>query len=324
MTIFIMDGHFPITTPKKTTIAAVEGEWWIENGTAEYADANVGDYGHEAIVIEHIRSLYGFEPFAESSTWEQYIMERGKNFIMPRLEQAPESREEIIREFSEDPMPFIKESFEEEGMTEEEWQVANDMIDGREYAMRELGWIRVSRRSIQVHTLNSETISKMVRGLEDIFDQTGTEEGNEGDFDIEVSASRKYLRDVPYDTIRSVRRSGDMQELLGYAGNDWTFAESESDISIMGNNEPIVTSQFTGQRNFDRMDTRDNDTIPLTKEEGERLGELKAKVNAAGTPSALTPEEYKEYDDLGLRHNLTLGKHDEVLLPTAIKPWITQ
>ena len=72
------------------------------------------------------------------------------------------------------------------------------------------------------------------------------------------------------------------------------------------------------------MDMRDNDTVPLTAEEGKRLSALKAKVDASGTPTALTPEELQEYETLGLRHNLTLGMDGAVLLPTAIKPWITQ
>lgn len=220
-TIAIMDGSVPIIQPsKKIKLAAVAGEWWIQNGQAEFADQDVADYGHEAAVIDYVRSNYGY--FDDTGTWEEYIMKKGEEYLLEKIEQSPEMRDQARMEFSNDPMPVIKEYFEREGMSDEEWLVANDMADGREYAMRELGWIRVAGRSIQMHSLAGDMLSSLVRGLEDIFDQTGTEEGMEGEFDIELTSARKFFTNIDYDTIRSIRRTGDVSELLRHQHRGWS------------------------------------------------------------------------------------------------------
>ncbi len=219
--IAIMDSSVPIVQPKKKiSLAAVNGEWWIQNGHAEFADSNINDYGHEAAVIDYMRSMVGLDTDS-AMPWSEYIMEKGKQFVLKKIGHTPEMREEFIREFNEDPMPIIIEAFAEDGFTKEEFQVADDRVDGRMYAMEHLGWIRVSKNVIQMHTVSQEILSSLVRGLEDIYDQTGTEEGMEGYFNIEVMSSNKYIESVDYDTIKSARRTGDLSELLLRQHKGW-------------------------------------------------------------------------------------------------------
>jgi hypothetical protein len=205
---------------RKISLAGVRGEWWIIDGHAEYADAKVNDYGHEAIVIDHIRSDYGY--YGEE-TWEEYIMKRGKDHILTKIEQSPEIRNEILKEFDQDPLPFIKESFMEEGMDEMEWAIANDMEDGRNYAIENWGWIRVAGRSIQTYALNVSSLGKILKGLEDIFDQDGTAPGEEGSFDIEVNSTQKYYTGIEFEDLRSMHRSGDLTSILAHQHRGWAF-----------------------------------------------------------------------------------------------------
>jgi len=85
-----------------------------------------------------------------------------------------------------------------------------------------------------------------------------------------------------------------------------------------------VSASITHDRMWDRVDTRDNDTEPLSKKEEKRLEYLIAKVEKVGTPSVLTGKELKDYNYLGKRRNTTDGLYEKVSLPTAIRPWITQ
>lgn len=330
--IFLMDGNSPITTPKKKlSLASVNGEWWIDDyGGVQYADGDVGDMNHEMIVIDHARGEFGYSDDTGES-WDSYIVGKAEEYVNDLIDQDPEIREEALADFNNYPTSFIDKAFREEyerdygdDEFDEKWAVANDRTDVRQYAMEKLGWIRVAGPVIQVHRLDDRTLSNMVRGLEEIFSQTGTEEGDEGYFDIEITASRKYMTGVPFDAIKSARRSGSVGELIEYSRGPWAFSSSRKAPAIMGAEEQIIISQFTGQRNVDRMTKRDNDAKPLSEEENKRLSQLVAKVDAAGTPSVLSEQEYKEYEDLGLRHNLTMGMSGDVLLPTAIKPWITQ
>ena len=75
--VVIMDGYYPITTPKKKiSLAGVAGEWWIIDGSIESADMKRGDAGHEVIVIDHVRSDYGY--YDTSQPWDDFIMKRGR------------------------------------------------------------------------------------------------------------------------------------------------------------------------------------------------------------------------------------------------------
>ncbi|HEV3251223.1 MAG TPA: hypothetical protein VGZ71_09750, partial [Puia sp.] len=36
----------------------LRGEWWIVDGSTQFADANVGDYNHEGLAIEHVFHMF--------------------------------------------------------------------------------------------------------------------------------------------------------------------------------------------------------------------------------------------------------------------------
>lgn len=95
-------------------------------------------------------------------------------------------------------------------------------------------------------------------------------------------------------------------------------------LFVMGESQPImILGRFTEQRNYDRYEVDKSEPEPLTEEEIKRLSELVSIVHSNGTTSVLSPDQLKEYEELGERSNLLDAKKRKLILPNAIEPWVT-
>jgi hypothetical protein len=88
------------------------------------------------------------------------------------------------------------------------------MMDARNYGMKYLGWIRIAGNNIQLWKLSNESLNKISRGLNSVFDQEGKEDSEiqESTYNIEFMETKKYFVDVPITVIDS----GDITQLLAY------------------------------------------------------------------------------------------------------------
>lgn len=174
--------------------AAIRGEYWIdENGTALYADGDVGDMNHEMYVLEQLIAnilMYfdiEIDEFKELDISEYY----------DELYEAID--DEYKSSFKASPDETIKHILEEKGMKNVE-DVFNAFIkdDPREFALKNWGWKRVQGNNIQTMNLTSKDLKIINSGLWDIV---GEEEDET--FDIEVYATHDVYEDVPVEVIES-------------------------------------------------------------------------------------------------------------------------
>lgn len=161
----------------KKYITSQRGEWWIEGGRAEFADANIGDYNHSGVVIEAI--------LAQNDLLEDTL--------------------------SMDLSKETEESLREKGLSDEEIKVVLDQSDPREFAMKNWGWQRVAGDNVQTERLSEEDMKNIANGLWDAFENE-IESNPDMTFNIEVNSTRKIYRDVPYNVLNK----GTLTDLLPY------------------------------------------------------------------------------------------------------------
>lgn len=119
---------------KKFAMIKTAQEYWIDDsGQALFADGDIGDQNHEAIVIEQI--LYN-------------------NGIDQTMENVYEmSNEDLL----------------ERGLSQEELDCVRGKIDARDYGMKHFGWARIIGTSAQVYTLSPKVLSNLADGWYEIF-----------------------------------------------------------------------------------------------------------------------------------------------------------
>lgn len=144
-------------------LAAIRGEWWIMDGQAQFADAEVGDMNHSGYVIEHILSQHDFDSDTTDLT------------------------------------ELTDEQLVEAGLIQEEIDVVRDRVDPREYGMKNLGWKRVAGNNIQTQTLTFDDLRAIGNGIYDIDDEVKDNE----EFYIEVMGNNKLYSGVPYSVINN-------------------------------------------------------------------------------------------------------------------------
>ena len=144
-------------------ISQIYGEYWINDmGNVQDAD---GEYNHESYVIDEI--------------------------ISNKLDLDPENFDfyEIIKKPDNELAKM--------GFDKDEIDVLKTRQDGREYAMKNWGWIRVSDKYVQFWYLTPKIMKNIANGLYEAF-------GNDafiGNFVLESLSNNKIYDNVPYGVI---------------------------------------------------------------------------------------------------------------------------
>jgi len=142
---------------------AQTGEWWIIDGTAFFADAEIGDYNHSGMVIEHILSYHD---------------------IPDTIDLNKETEESLALK----------------GLNQEEIDAVLDKTDPREYGLKHLGWKRVKMNNIDTYTLVEQDLKEIANGLFDA--NNALEDDSETPFNIWVDSTKVFYEMVPYSVIR--------------------------------------------------------------------------------------------------------------------------
>jgi hypothetical protein len=144
------------------------GEWWISDGSATYADGDVGDMNHEAHVIEHVRHTVcdkmGYHHYDGDSPWEDVLRLLAEAIYSDNSELYEEAW------LDKDWLGVIEDAWRDKGVTQDEWSIANDFnsADARQYASETLGWKRVDDNRVETWTLTEDDINSILDGLWEI------------------------------------------------------------------------------------------------------------------------------------------------------------
>lgn len=192
----------------------LRGEWWIDDsGNAQFADGDIGDMGHGAMVIDHVtRTLLNIFDIDddEPDQFKNYETQI-KQYL---IDETIISTNEQINAFDEDPEAFIfnyvKEThsnmfpYGEKQIKDALAVVGYSNIDARDYALVYWKWKRMKGNNIQTQHLTSEDLRIIQKGIDDALNSEGDLENIDPEnifFNIEVMATGHYYTDVPLSVI---------------------------------------------------------------------------------------------------------------------------
>ena len=185
------------------------GEWWIIDGQAIFADADTGEMGHEAVVLDRVRNeianMLGMGGLYEYYDWDdikqqlvrsnfQQTNEEDQLLLLQKWEAEDEN--ELIEKALYNPDIF-DELAKENNISQYLLDTADNATDPRDYGMKELGWKRMAGDNIQTQTLTRNDLYSISNGIGDAF-------GIDADnmiFNIEVMANNKVYFRVPVSVI---------------------------------------------------------------------------------------------------------------------------
>lgn len=193
----------------------LRGEWWIDDsGSAVFADGDIVDMNHEAIVIENVtKTILGyFDIDDDQRTGDlSYYTDRIKENLKQKVVIQTKEQERI---FDLDPEKYIVEYLKRVAINDfpgGEAQIKfavsvafGGNIDARDYAMKWYRWKRMKGNNIQTEFLTREDLKIIDRGISDAYtDQL--EDNEDPSFNIEVNAkNHAWYENVPLSVIETL------------------------------------------------------------------------------------------------------------------------
>jgi len=153
----------------------IQGEYWIDGGSIQYADGDIGDYNHEAIATNAVVFSYSDEIL-------DYAQELGidtrKYKFMEEFFPAEELLDKITNALYENEVVDSYEAAEAEilktlGTDKETLEILIGGGDARLYVMQRNGWIAVRGENVELHGLDQEKVRSLVSGIHDILETEG-------------------------------------------------------------------------------------------------------------------------------------------------------
>ena len=193
---------------KNIKTAYLDGEWWIINGSALFADGDVGDFNHEAYSIQYAQDIL----MDGQEDWESWKHSKALDLVEEIKDNYDEDRYyEMKSEAESDPESFILNHLEEAGIDADTFFVANgNSNDPRTWSMKTLGWKRLAGNSITTWTLSSADLESIKSGIWDAYGESDSLDKEK--FDIEVASNNRMYWGVPINKIES----GDLSQLKDY------------------------------------------------------------------------------------------------------------
>ena len=183
------------------------GEFWIQDGQALFADGDIGDYNHEAYVIEMVQQSYN----ETNLDWDAFKKQIAQQQFQIALNDAETPQEKLLvqEKWNEDDgEEFLMMALRELGMTNDEYSIAEGTGDARLYAIQHLGWQRLMGTNVETWTLTNNDLRNIANGLWSAYDEDVESET----YDIDVHSPQMFFRDVPWEDISSE----DVTNLLKY------------------------------------------------------------------------------------------------------------
>jgi hypothetical protein len=184
----------------------LQGEWWLQDGTAVFADSDVGDINHEHLVIqhcvEHVLDCFeasGNEVLRALISGIRYFIEAdGVDVVAIRTYINDESDSmqkngDISMTVADDIYDYM---LKESKADEQQFKIAMDegYPDSRLYGVQHLGWIRVQQSNVEVWEINKTTLIQAANGLYDAYG----EDAELATYQVNDRKEDRLYSDVPY------------------------------------------------------------------------------------------------------------------------------
>jgi hypothetical protein len=192
------------------------GEYWIQDGYTQFADADVGDIGHEAIVVQHAASIVLSELDIDNTDIEYVDIRNYDEDIFEAMQDG--LTEEQLQRYRDGEEVQVMIEYGKTVLKDPKFEklvlAAFDKIDVRRFAMETWGWKAIRGNVVDTWNLTPDDLKKIDSGVSDAYgneinnyqetNKDTDEHGFAGPyFDIEVYSVGDYYSEVPLLLIES-------------------------------------------------------------------------------------------------------------------------
>ena len=295
------------------------GEWWIDgSGEITYADGDLGDSNHESVVISYLSNEilfhFGFE--VDEVGYLTEYMDEIKNVLLSSNRLTREELEKWENSKKNAALVLIEKLIENKIYSSPE-QVKEAVFvacgigstDGRNYAMKYLGWkiMIADRQDINIQTwfLKSEDLSIIIQGIWEIMEEDDSDNdvdskiGDDGypgpRVTITVQSSGKIFKGIPLSLLekKMPQLLHNYRDRIGFAESiNENFSQLHKKYSLYEGTNHIIAIFEDGSRLKFEIHYRNN--------RGE--DKLRWKRKALTTWKSCATEIHKEsegYNDVG-------------------------
>jgi len=187
----------------------LQGEWWLQDGTAVFADGDVGDINHEHLVIQHcIEHVLDCFEYSSNGVLQafisgirQFIEDDGVDVVAIRTYINDESDSmqkngDISMTVADDIYDYL---LKESKADPQQFRIAMDEgdPDSRLYGVQHLGWIRVQQSNVELWEINLTSLLNAANGLYDAYGDAA----ELATYTVEDRKEDRLYTDVPYTVL---------------------------------------------------------------------------------------------------------------------------
>ncbi len=175
----------------------IQGEYWIIDGSAHYADGDNGDKNHEMFAYDHIasqniRAVYNFAKTLGGTLPSLHSLENEEEVAGSMQELVGYVEKTLFK--TPDPnhpnLPLFKTNNEIKNEISKKTGIDIETIniltyfssgmptstDARVYMMKREGWIVVRNNNIELYGLDQSKIKNLIKGLDEVLEQEGADD----------------------------------------------------------------------------------------------------------------------------------------------------
>ena len=178
----------------------IRGEYWIVDGSVDFADGDIGDFNHEALAVQSVFSQFSDEIISLA----QDLDIECENFY--DYDELTESISNLLSEIQK--KISDEEIMQKIGANKDAYLILCGQGDARAYVMKNDGWIAVRSNNIELYGYDDKKRRSLLNGLENILDQEGIEEENDEELEFSLhdfKTNKAYyfsLNDIKNPTAR--------------------------------------------------------------------------------------------------------------------------
>lgn len=174
-------------------MATIRGEYWIIDGSTNYADGDIGDTNHEGFALDHLRrrvlEAVNIDP-GDEYDWDELVKDipQALNEALDLgLEPIGEGLADIVGagDVCDELGKFATQlDLDPEDLDQAFERAAGDV---RDYMGRKYGWIICHKNRFGVWFLTGDAVKQIVEAVGDILDEEGAlDDDDDVDADLEI------------------------------------------------------------------------------------------------------------------------------------------
>lgn len=159
----------------------INGEYWIQNGSVDYADGDIGDQNHESIAIQSVVNQYADE-IADLAEEKGLGANIRRNFGWDDIDSEAIARvlgeivEKIMEENDITENQANAEVMQHLGCNQYAYSILQGHGDARLYVMTYENWIAVRGHNIELYGYDENKRRYLQSGISDILESEGIDE----------------------------------------------------------------------------------------------------------------------------------------------------